>query len=57
MGAGFVVMFFIGGFRFGLGLMLNPMTEEMGWTKSSLAAMVLIALGRRRPVALVPQAR
>ena len=42
LGAGFVVMFFSGGSRFALGLMLKPMTEEMGWTRSSLAAMVTV---------------
>ena len=29
LGAGFVVMFFSGGSRFALGLMLKPMTEEI----------------------------
>ena len=42
LGAGFVVMFFSGGSRFALGLMLKPMTEEMGWTRSSLSAMVTV---------------
>ncbi len=42
LAAGFVVMFFSGGSRFALGLMLKPMTEEMGWTRSSLAAMVTV---------------
>ena len=51
LGAGFVVMFFSGGSRFALGLMLKPMTEEMGWTRSSLAVMGLITLDWRRPLA------
>ena len=42
LGAGFVVMFFSGGSRFALGLMLKPMTEDMGWTRSSLSAMVTV---------------
>ena len=57
MGFGFAVVFFSGGSRFTLGLLLNTLTKEVGWTKSSLAEMGLIALGRRRPVDLVPQAR
>lgn len=36
---GFVVMIFSGGCRFALGLMLKTMTDEMGWTRSSLAGM------------------
>ena len=45
LGAGFAVMGFSGGSRFALGLMLKPMTEEMGWTRSLLAAIGLITLG------------
>ncbi len=56
MGVGFVVMLFSGGSRFTLGLMLKTLTKEAGWTKSWLAEMGLITLGRRRPVALVLQA-
>ena len=41
------MMFFSGGSRFALGLMLKPMTEEMGWTRSLLAAIGLITLSWR----------
>ena len=37
---GFVVLFFSGGTRFGFGLMLKPMTDELGWSRSSLSLSV-----------------
>ncbi|MCH8062104.1 MAG: MFS transporter [Chloroflexi bacterium] len=38
--AGFVVLFFSGGSRFAFGLMLKPMSEDLGWSRSSLSLAV-----------------
>ena len=38
------MLFFSEGSRFDLGLMLKPMAEEMGWIRSSLAAVAVIIL-------------
>ncbi|MCH9009820.1 MAG: MFS transporter [Chloroflexi bacterium] len=37
LAAGFVVLFFSGGSRFAFGLMLKPMSEDLGWSRSSLS--------------------
>ena len=37
---GFVVLFFAGGSRFAFGLMLKPMTEDLGWSRSQLSLAV-----------------
>ncbi|MCH7624451.1 MAG: MFS transporter [Chloroflexi bacterium] len=37
LSAGFVVLFFSGGSRFAFGLMLKPMSEDLGWSRSSLS--------------------
>ena len=37
LAAAFTVMFFGGGANFIFGLLLKPMTEDMGWTRSSLS--------------------
>lgn len=34
---GFVILFFNGGSRFAFGLVLKPMTEDLGWSRSSLS--------------------
>ena len=38
--AGFFILFFGGGSRFALGLMLKPMTEDLGWSRSTLSFAV-----------------
>ena len=38
--AGFFILFFGGGSRFALGLMLKPMTEDLGWSRSTLSLAV-----------------
>lgn len=38
--AGFLVLFIGGGARFGIGLTLKPMVEEMGWTRSDIGVAV-----------------
>ena len=40
LSAGFVVLFFSGGSRFAFGLMLKPMSEDLGWSRSSLSLAV-----------------
>ena len=50
LATGFVVLFFSGGSRFAFGLALKPMSEDLGWSRSSLALsvtvfMVVSALG------------
>ena len=40
LATGFVVLFFSGGSRFAFGLMLKPMTDELGWSRSSLSLSV-----------------
>ena len=40
LAAGFVVLFFSGGSRFAFGLMLKPMSEDLGWSRSSLSLAV-----------------
>jgi MFS family permease len=44
LSTGFTVMFLAGGSRFAFGLVLKPMTEELGWSRStlSLAATVFM---------------
>ena len=49
LATGFAVMFFGGGSRFAFGLMLKPMSDDLGWSRSSLslaatAFMVVSAL-------------
>ena len=40
LAAGFVILFFSGGSRFAFGLMLKPMSEELGWSRSTLSLAV-----------------
>ena len=40
LATGFVVLFFSSGSRFALGLMLKPMTDDLGWSRSSLSLPV-----------------
>ncbi len=40
LAAGFFILFFGGGSRFALGLMLKPMTEDLGWSRSTLSFAV-----------------
>ena len=40
LGVGFVALFFGGGSRFALGLMLKPMSDELGWSRSTLSLAV-----------------
>lgn len=40
LATGFVVLFFSGGSRFALALMLKPMTDELGWSRSSVSLAV-----------------
>ncbi len=40
LAAGFSILFFGGGSRFALGLMLKPMTDELGWSRSTLSFAV-----------------
>ena len=40
LAAGFFILFFGGGSRYALGLMLKPMTEDLGWTRSTLSFAV-----------------
>ena len=42
LGSGFTILFFSGGSRFALGLMLRPMTEDLGWSRSVLSLAVTI---------------
>ena len=37
LGAGFLILFFGGGSRYSLGLVLKPMTEDLGWSRSTLS--------------------
>lgn len=37
---GFAILFFSGGSRFAFGLMLKPMTDDLGWSRSSLSLAV-----------------
>mgnify|MGYP003728981655 CR=1 FL=1 len=50
LATGFVVLFFSGGSRFAFGLVLKPMSDDLGWSRSSLSLsitvfMVVSALG------------
>ena len=40
LAAGFFILFFGGGSRFALGLMLKPMTEDLGWSRATLSFAV-----------------
>ena len=40
LAAGFFILFFGGGSRFALGLMLKPMTEDLEWSRSTLSFAV-----------------
>jgi MFS family permease len=40
LATGFVVLFFSGGSRFAFGLMLKPMADDLGWSRSSLSLAV-----------------
>ena len=40
LAAGFFILFFGGGSRFALGLMLKPMTDDLGWSRSTLSFAV-----------------
>ena len=40
LAAGFFILFFGGGSRFALGLMLKPMTEDLSWSRSTLSFAV-----------------
>ena len=42
LSTGFVVLFFGGGSRFVFGLMLKPMADDMGWSRSSLSGAVTL---------------
>ena len=40
LATGFTVLFFSGGSRFALGLMLKPMTDDLGWSRSTVSLAV-----------------
>ena len=40
LGTGFTILFVGGGSRFAFGLMLKPMTEDLGWSRTSLSLAV-----------------
>lgn len=40
LATGFAVLFFGGGSRFAFGLMLKPMTDDLGWSRSSVSLAV-----------------
>ncbi len=40
LATGFAVLFFSGGSRFAFGLMLKPMTDDLGWSRSSVSLAV-----------------
>ena len=40
LATGFAVLFFSGGSRFAFGLMLKPMTDDLGWSRSSVTLAV-----------------
>ena len=40
LATGFIVLFFSGGSRFAMGLMLKPMSDDLGWSRSSLSLAV-----------------
>ena len=40
LAAGFFILFFAGGSRYALGLMLKPMTDELDWSRSTLSFAV-----------------
>ena len=42
LATGFTVMFLSGGSRFAFGLVLKPMTEELGWSRSTLTLAVTV---------------
>ena len=42
LAAGFAVLFFSGGSRFAFGLVLKPMSDDLGWSRSSLSLVVTI---------------
>ena len=42
LAAGFFILFFGGGSRFALGLVLKPMTEDLGWSRSTLSLAVTL---------------
>ena len=39
---GFTVMFLSGGSRFAFGLVLKPMSEDLGWSRSTLSLAVMV---------------
>ena len=42
LATGFTVLFFSGGSRFAFGLALKPMSDDLGWTRSSLSLMIAV---------------
>ena len=42
LSTGFAILFFSGGSRFAFGLMLKPMTDDLGWSRSSLSLVVTV---------------
>lgn len=40
LAAGFVILFFSSGSRFAFGLMLKPMSEDLGWSRSTLTLAI-----------------
>ena len=42
LSTGFVIMFLAGGSRFAFGLVLKPMTEELGWSRSTLTLALTV---------------
>ena len=40
LATGFVVLFFGGGARYALGLMLEPMSDDLGWTRTTLSLAI-----------------
>ena len=44
LAAGFMLMLFNGGSRFVMGLTLGPMNEDLGWSRATLSAAVLVFL-------------
>jgi MFS family permease len=44
LAAGFMLMLFHGGSRFVMGLTLGPMSDDLGWSRATLSAAVLVFL-------------
>ena len=42
LATGFIVLFFSGGSRFAFGLVLKPMSDDLGWSRSSLSLVITV---------------